>query len=141
MNSSALSYQAVFFFKDSKLTKELHFNEFEGIIDGSVTLLSFASQSAKAVYLEITPQLVVKAAVFFTLSFNEQGVADTRWSIPLEQLASNSAKGPDMGCGPITLACRSQCFINWHQPKLWDPEMTAGTNHFVIIKKAVKRAS
>src|SRR5690606_10840710 len=38
----------------------------------------------------------------------------------------------------IRLACHSHCSIAWHQPNLWDPDMTPGANHFVLLKKAVR---
>lgn len=42
-----------------------------------------------------------------------------------------------MGGGPIRLACRSQCCIEWHQPNLWDPEMGSKSLHFHAIRDSV----
>jgi len=135
----AESAQAVMFFDGNRLTREMLYSEFEAILDGFVPVVELASQTARVVYLQIAPGLAVEAAVFFTLVFDAEGMADRRWNIPLEQLAENSAKGPDLGAGPIRLACASQCCIAWHQQQLWDPTMAPGANHFTLIKKSIQR--
>lgn len=84
-------------------------------------------------------RLQARAAVFFYLDFDEQGGADTGWNLPLRNLAERAGRGPDMGGGPIRLACRSQCPVSWHQMHLWDPESSAGRNHFVLIRDALRR--
>ena len=59
--------------------------------------------------------------------------------MPIERLADISGSGPDLGDGPIRLACRGQCSINWHQNDLWDPDMTPGSNDFSLLRKAVQK--
>jgi len=135
----AQSAQAVMFFDGNRLTREMLYTEFEAILDGFVPVVDLASQTAQVVYLQLTPGLAVEAAVFFTLAFDAEGMADRRWNIPLEQLAENSAHGPDLGAGPIRLACASQCCIAWHQQQLWDPDMEPKANHFTLIKKSIQR--
>jgi len=131
--------QAVIFFDGNRLTREMLFSEFEAILDGFVPVVDLASQTAQVVYLRVAPGLAVEAAVFFTLTFDAEGMADKRWNIPLDQLAENSAHGPDLGAGPIRLACASQCCIAWHQQQLWDPDMAPQSNHFTLIKKSIQR--
>jgi len=133
------SAQAVMFFDGNRLTREMLYTEFEAILDGFVPVVDLASQTARVVYLQVAPGLAVEAAVFFTLAFDAEGMADRRWNIPLEQLAENSAHGPDLGAGPIRLACASQCCIAWHQQQLWDPNMAPQANHFTLIKKSIQR--
>jgi len=87
----------------------------------------------------INPRLMVKAAVFFYLDFDENGEADRGWNLPLRNLADRAGRGPDMGAGPIRLACRSQCPVSWHQMHLWDPVLDASQNHLVQLREAVKR--
>src|SRR3546814_11336154 len=74
------------------------------------------------------------ALVLFFLDFDDSGLADSTWNIPLRHLAEHASAGPDMGAGPVRLACRSQCPVAWHQSQLWDPEMKPGANDFAFIR-------
>ncbi|GAA5316636.1 MAG: hypothetical protein AseanaTS_18400 [Candidatus Pelagadaptatus aseana] len=128
---------AVLIFEQDKLSREMRYSEFEAILDNYAPMPELAGTKVKAVYVQIDDALKVKALVFFTISFDAEGFADHRWNIPLQQLAENSARGPDMGSGAIRLACRSQCCIEWHQPNLWDPEMGSKSTHFHAIRDAI----
>jgi hypothetical protein len=130
--------EAVLFIEHRQISREMLYSEFEAILDGVVPMCDLAGSSAKAVYLRIDEQLCIVAAVFFRISFDAQGNADRRWNVPLLQFADNSARGPDLGAGPIRLACHSQCSVAWHQQNLWDPDMTPGANDFILLKKAIK---
>lgn len=129
--------QAVFFFEGHKLVRQLLWLEFEAVLDGFVPLVEQASQEVQAVYLTVTPGPEVAAAVFFTINFDKNGFADQRWNIPLEQLCSAAAEGPDLGHGPIKLACRSQCPISWYEEQLWNPELQGEKAHFSTIVSAL----
>jgi hypothetical protein len=132
------SVEAVVLFAEDTITRELLYPEFEAILDGFVPVPDFKGSSAKAVYLVINSSLHITAAVFFLLDFDEKGMVDRRWNIPLQQLAEVSGKGPDMGAGAIRLACYSQCAIGWHQKKLWDPQMDPTKSSFAQLKKSVQ---
>jgi hypothetical protein len=132
------SVEAVVLFAGDVITRELLYPEFEAILDGFVPVPDFKGASAKAVYLLINANLQITAAVFFLLDFDERGMVDRRWNIPLQQLAEVSGRGPDMGAGPIRLACYSQCAIGWHQKKLWDPQMDSAKSSFAQLKKSVQ---
>lgn len=136
---SHYSAEATLFFGDHEITKQMTYSEFEAVLDSYVPLGDLANKTVKAVYLRINTQLNVTAAVFFLIGFDKQGYADKRWNVPLEQLADTTAKGPDLGSGPIRLSCFSQCPIEWHQKSLWDPGMQADSNDFVLIKKCISR--
>ena len=129
--------EAVVLFSEDVITRELLYPEFEAILDGFIPVPDFKGASAKAVYLVVNSNLCITAAVFFLLDFDGKGMVDRRWNIPLQQLAEVSGKGPDMGAGPIRLACFSQCAIGWHQKKLWDPSMDAAKSSFFQLKKSV----
>jgi hypothetical protein len=58
--------------------------------------------------------------------------------MPLQHLADNAAKGPNMGSGAVNLACFSQCPIDDQKDSLWDPEMQASNNDFIVIKKCIQ---
>ncbi len=131
--------EAVLFFNDGGICKEMLYPEFEAMLDGIVCMPEFADQQMRVAYVLINTRLQIRAAVFFYLDFNEDGSADSGWNIPLRSLAERTGRGPDLGAGPIRLACRSQCPVSWHQMHLWDPELTPGNNHFVQLRDRVKR--
>jgi len=137
-NRESGSHVAVFFIGNNEVTRHMLFSEFEALLDGLVALPDYADEEAKAVYVVIGEAGKVEAAVFFLLYFDEKGIADVSWNVPVERLSGISGSGPDLGGGPIRLACRGQCAINWHQNDLWDPDMTPGSNDFLLIKKAVE---
>jgi hypothetical protein len=137
-NRDSTAYEAVYFLDNKKVTRHLLYSEFEALLDGLVALPDCAEKDAKAVYTLIGKSGKISALVFFILYFDEDGRADASWNVPVERLSEISGRGPDLGGGPIKLACRGQCAINWHQNDLWDPDMTPGSNDFLLLKKAVE---
>ncbi len=131
--------EAVLFFNEGGICKEMLYPEFEAMLDGVVSMPAFADQQMRVAYVLINGRLQVRAAVFFYLDFNEDGSADSGWNIPLRNLAERTGRGPDLGAGPIRLACRSQCPVSWYQMHLWDPELAPGKNHFVMLRDRIKR--
>ncbi|KAF1067715.1 MAG: hypothetical protein GAK45_01589 [Pseudomonas citronellolis] len=131
--------EAVVFFDDRGICKEMLYPEFEALLDNVVPMPEFVDQQVRLAYVLINPRLLVRAAVFFYLDFDETGHADRGWNLPLRQLAERAGRGPDMGAGPIRLACRSQCPVSWQQMHLWDPNLTAGHNHLVWLRDAARR--
>src|SRR5690606_29868154 len=113
--------------------------EFEALLDGVVNLPEYADKQMRVVYVLINPRLMVRAAVFFLIDFDEKGSTDSGWNIPLRHLADRAGRGPDLGAGPIRLACRSQCPVSWHQMHLWDPSLVPGKNDLVLLRDAVRR--
>ncbi|MDQ2078015.1 hypothetical protein [Marinimicrobium sp. ABcell2] len=130
--------EAVLLFSGDAIDREMLYPEFEAILDGFVPMPEHAGSTAKGVYLRIDSQLCIVGAAFFLLDFDASGKASPHWNIPLEQMLSMAAKGPDLGAGPIKLVCFSQCPIEWQQKNLWDPQMDPGRNSFVLMRKAVK---
>ncbi|GLS28158.1 hypothetical protein [Marinibactrum halimedae] len=131
--------EAVVFFDGYRVLREMLFSEFEAVLDGFIPLSDMASECATAVYVRIDEQLQVRAAVFFLIPFDSQGFPKKCWNIPLQRIADEASIGPDLGGGPIRLACYTQCPISLQQPNLWDPEMSPGRNHFVLLKKCAER--
>lgn len=131
--------EAVVFFNDRGVCKQMLYPEFEALLDNVVQMPEYADQQMQLAYVLINPRLMVKAVVFFYLDFDEKGEADRGWNLPLRNLAERAGRGPDMGAGPIRLACRSQCPVSWHQMHLWDPNLENGTNHLVLLREAAKR--
>jgi len=130
-------YEAVFFLDTQFVFREMHFSEFEGLLEKGTAFEGLTDKEVTAVYLEIAGNLLPTAVVFFKIYIDDHGIADPEWNIPLRRLARMSASGPDLGAGPLKLACRSQCAISWHQRDLWDPDMSPGGNDFQIIRRAL----
>lgn len=130
-------YSAVFFIEDNQVARQMRASEFGAFLDGYVGLSDLAETDVKAVLVDMGSDLLVRALVFFRIWFDEEGRADSNWSVPIEELARIGAKGPDMGGGAIRLVCRSLCPKPSYAPELWDPDMTPGNNHFQLIRKAV----
>lgn len=134
-------YAAVFFMDGSQVSRQMRASEFGAFLDGYVGLSDLAETDVRAVLVELNGELLVQSLVFFRIWFDEEGRADTHWNVPIEELARNGAKGPDMGGGAIRLVCRSQCPDPRFKEDLWDPDMTPGNNHFQTIRKAVEANS
>lgn len=135
--SDAEFSEAVLFIEGNRVSREMLYSEFEAVLDGVVPMNALAGQTAQAVYLRVNQQLQIIAAVFFRIDFDADGNADRRWNLPLQQFADHSARGPDLGAGPIRLACHSQCAIAWQQRNLWDPDMSPGRNTFLLLRKTI----
>ena len=131
--------EAVMFFADQKISKQMLYPEFEAVLDGVVNIPEFTDQQMHAAYVLINPRLLVRSLVFFYIDFDEKGAVDPSWNIPLRHLAERAGRGPDLGAGPIRLACRSQSSVPWHQMHLWNPELSPKNNHLLMIRDAVKR--
>ena len=142
MSDSAGTSEVVIFVSDTPgkgVSKEMMYTEFEAVLDGVVGLDDFAGQTKKAGFVIVNDQLQAIACALFIIQFDKNGCADKTWNIPLRHLAEAGGMGPDMGAGPIRLACRSQCSVAWHQGSMWDPNMQAGSNTFVEIRDAITR--
>ncbi len=137
-NFSSEHRDAVFFFNGGQIVRELLYPEFEAILDGFIPFPDAADSTLKAVYLQVGTELHIAGTVFFLLSFDSKGMADRRWNVPLEQLLESAGPGPDLGNGPIRLACYSQCPIPWQQKNLWDPQMDGPSGSFQLLRQAVK---
>ena len=130
--------EAVVFFGDRGVSKQMLYPEFEAMLDGVVGLPEFADHQVRLAYVLLNTRLQVRSAVFFYLDFDEDGRADTGWNLPLRQLAERAGRGPDLGAGPIRLACRSQCPVPWQQMHLWDPNLGPEGNDLALLRDAVK---
>ncbi|PCM43518.1 DNA repair protein [Marinobacter sp. ANT_B65] len=130
-------YSAVFFIEGNEVARQMRASEFGAFLDGYVGLSDLAETDVKAVLVDLSSDLLVRALVFFRIWFDEEGRADSSWNMPIEELAARGAKGPNMGGGAIRLVCRSQCPEPRYASELWDPDMTPGNNHFQVIRKAV----
>ncbi len=136
VDQSTDGYSAVFLMEGAQVARQMRASEFGAFLDGYVGLSDLADTDARAVYVLMGKDLLIRSLVFFHIYFDEEGRADSHWNLPVEQLALKGAKGPDLGAGPIRLVCRSQCPASASSDELWDPDMTPGSNHFQAVRKA-----
>jgi hypothetical protein len=122
MSQGGDSHQAIVFYDGGDIIKQMLFPEFEAVLDQYVGMTDFASQHIHAAYVEINPQLKIVGATFFLIDFDAKGYVGGDWNIPLIQLTDNAGSGPDLGAGPIKMACRSSCSVVSQQAGLWDPD-------------------
>ncbi|HVK99496.1 MAG TPA: hypothetical protein VM553_06785 [Dongiaceae bacterium] len=137
MLDSSGSNEAVLFFEEGQITKEMTWSEFEAILDGVVGINDFAGEKRLAAFVTINARLKVNGVALFSIGFDKQGFADKSWNLPLRHLVDTGGSGPDLGAGAIKLACKSQCSVAWHAGMLWDPDLSPRTNTFVRIRDAI----
>ncbi len=138
MQATPVVHEAVIFFEQGHAGKQMLFSEFEAVLDGVVGLSEFSGQTLRAAWLGMDAMLRIRECVLFLISFDRQGKADRRWNIPLRHLAAQAGAGPDLGAGPIRLACRSQCPVSWHADSLWDAERIQGIHPLRVIRDAIR---
>jgi len=131
--------EAVMFFSEHGISREMLFPEFEALLDGLVAAPECADETVEAVFLQINHRLHVRAAVFFTLDFDLDGQVNRLWNMPLRHLAEKAGRGPDMGGGPIRLACLGFCSTNAYRAGMWKPRQRSGKADLSLIKQAVTR--
>ncbi len=131
--------EAVIIFEGGEIAAEMHFADFEACLAGEAKLEAFAASLITGMYVVIGSGLAIRGVVCFTVNVDEHGTVDSGFSIPLRHLATMAGAGPDLGCGPIRLACRSQCSVSWHAHNLWEPEGEGDTNPLNLAQGAVWR--
>ena len=127
------------FFSERGICKEVLYSEFEALLDGLVATPEFADETVEAVFLQINNRLQVRAAVFFTMDFDDDGYVNRLWNMPLRQLAEKAGRGPDMGGGPIRLACLGFTTAPQYRENMWKPGQRNGRADLALIKEAVNR--
>ncbi|WP_323751107.1 DNA repair protein [Marinobacter sp.] len=138
---TAEGHSAVFFMDGAQVARQMRLSEFDAFLDGYVGLSDLAETDVRAVLVKLNPDLTIAALVFFKIWFDEEGQADRTWNVPIETLAEQGSKGPDLGGGAIRLVCLSQTPDATIKDFLWDPDMTPGNSHFHSIRKSVQTNS
>ncbi|SDU01105.1 hypothetical protein [Halopseudomonas salegens] len=133
--------EAVMFFSQWGICKQMLFPEFEALLDGMVSTPEFADETMDAVFLQISSRLHVRGAVFFTIDFDQEGMISSLWNLPLRLMADKAGRGPDMGGGPIRLACAGFTRHPQYKAHLWKPGQRGGRSDLLHIKDAVTRNS
>ena len=130
--------EAIMFFRDDRVVKEIFYTEFEAVLDDVVGIPDFSGEHLHACFIQISQRLKIVGAVFFTIQFDRTGRVGRGWNIPLRHLLDQASFGPDLGEGPARVACRSACPVSWYRDQLWDPVMQ-GDGTFDELSRAVQR--
>lgn len=131
--------EAVFFFEGDDISVEMHYPEFESLLNQATTLEDFAASQVRGAYVVVGTGLAVRGLVTFLLRVDENGRADPGFSVPLRHLVRHAGPGPDIGCGAIRLASRAQCSVSWHATNLWEPEGEGEQNPIRVVQRVVWR--
>lgn len=132
--------EVVYLFVDGQVAAELSYADFEAHIDRQTPIHGAPPGAcvSRAGFAIVGPELRVHGLVFFLLQVDEQGRPDKNFNVPLPYLAKNAGAGPDLGYGPVPMACRGSCSVPWHANNLWDPSVDEGTNPMDALVAAVQ---
>lgn len=123
----------------AEITDEMLYERFQRLLRQDDTLTGHAASSIKAAYAMVGAGLAVQGLAFFQFRVNEEGYVDPAFNLPLEYMVRNAGEGPDLGAGPINLACRSQCPVPWHSVNLWEPTGQGEAHPAWQVQKALWR--
>jgi len=132
-----LMAEAVFIFNGHKIVRQMRYEVFRGLSARGQPLPELANSRSKAAYAAIGEGLRVEAICCFYAPFDAMGILDPDWEMPLRELAHGSGDGPDLGYGPIRLACRGKCSLPWHEANLWSPALGTQRDECQAVQKAV----
>jgi hypothetical protein len=131
--------EAVFFFDGEDIAVEMHYGEFESLLNQATTLEQFAASQVRGAYVVVGTGLAIRGMVAFLLRIDEDGRADSNFTVPLRHLVRHAGPGPDIGHGPIRLASRTQCSVSWHAMNLWEPEGEGDAHPLRVLQRMVWR--
>lgn len=129
-----MTTEAVFFFQEKQLVKEMLKSEFDALVEGVIHSPEYRGAKLAAVYLQINDNLLIQGLLFFVVRFDMQGKIITESKVPFHQLMQSASRGPDLGAGAVRYVSQSQCEVPWHKQNLWDPPNEV----YSILVKAVK---
>ena len=135
--------EVIYLFTEGQITSELLHDSFDQHIERRLPIEGVPAETAlrEAVYVAIGPEFRIQGLVFFLLQVDELGRPDKKFNIPLPYLAKNAGAGPDLGYGPVPMACRGSCSVPWHANNLWDPLQESETNPIGSVVAAVRANS
>ena len=140
LHSTAVFQELIMFWDDDTIARSMLYDDFDVTLSGLVPMAHYAREEKRGAYLQLDDSLTVKGCALFTMRFDRQGFPEPGWNIPLAHMVEVAGLGPDMGRGPIHLACRSQCPVSWHAPRMWDPQLQDNLNTFEQIRMALPAA-
>ena len=138
--SSSTHAELILLWSDDDIGKSMLYDDFDAVVGGVAPMPQYAKQKKMGAYVQVDDSLTVKGVALFIINFDRAGYPENGWNVPLSHLVELAGLGPDLGKGPIRLACRSQCPVSWHSTKMWDPVMKAESSTFAQIQRAIPEA-
>ena len=135
-------FQEVVYLFDSsgaRIEHEMHYAQFQDLLSHKVALTSHAAQTVKAAYAQVGAGLALRGLVLFLFKVDGTGRLDSAFNLPLDYMAQNAGPGPDLGVGPISMACRGQCPVPWQTINTWHPGEEGANHPAMKVQKAVWR--
>jgi len=111
--------EAIFFFDNGHVIKEMLYVEFEAILDSVVGIPEFKNQLHQAAYVSIGNDLRLQTVVLFTVGFDQSGHVPGSWDLPLRYMASQAHMGPDLGEGRIKVLSADDDVEPEYRQDLW----------------------
>lgn len=130
--------EAIFFFDEGRICKEMRFAEFDAVLDGMVPMTSLAGRRFGTAYVQLNEELTVDAVVFFIVEFDSQGMVSAKWNLPLRELADRGKPGPKLGDGQPKMVCRTQGPLRYTE-QLWEPFRRTVHDPYWEILRMLKR--
>lgn len=130
--------EAIFFFDEGRICKEMRFAEFDAVLDGMVPMMSFADRRLGTAYVQLDEQLIVVAVVFFIVEFDARGMVSAKWNLPLRDLADRGKPGPKLGDMYPKMVCRTQGPMRYTE-QLWEPFRRTVHDPYWEISRMLKR--
>lgn len=137
LQKTSVYAELILIWSDDGISKSMLYDDFDAVVSGIAPMAQYAKQTRRGAYVQLDDTLAVKGVALFSIGFDRAGYPADGWNIPLSHLVEIAALGPDLGKGPIRLACRSQCPVSWHAARMWDPVMDAANNTFSAIQAVI----
>ena len=131
--------ELVVFFSEGQVAAEYDEMEFGRILLGEVAVEELAGAYVESAYVSVSAGLIVNGIVFFMLRFDQAGIAEPDFNLPLQYLLRHAGRGPDLGHGAIRMASRAQCPVPWHSTSMWQPEQEGEDNEAQQVQRVVWR--
>jgi hypothetical protein len=122
------------------ITHEMRFAEFEAYAARDrVFDEAYSGRKVLAAYGGADGELNLIRAVLFVLPVDAEGRVDAAFNVKIRYLSEQAGPGPDLGRGPIALACQSQCPVPWDVGKLWEAEGQGDAHPLAILQRQIRR--
>ena len=138
MQNKPQMVEAVLFYNEGTICKEMLYPEFEAVLDGVVALPEFADRQMHAVYVMINPRLQVRAAVFSASTSMKMVPPMTAGTFRCASWPSAPAAGRTW-CRPHSPGLSQPVPVSWHQMHMWDPKVSAERNDLALLRDTIKR--
>lgn len=130
--------EAVICYESGRMQRCMQWPEFEAILDRYIPLQELSSQSTEWIYVHNNADQW--SCVLFTLAFDEQGLADERWNLPLQRLCGQAPLQSIDGV-MLRLMQAGECRVSAIRSQLWDlPEQQSRQDFISSIQSIFERS-